>query len=148
MIPKSSSWVFGRELHFYQVGEEVGKYRGAYKVTQDLMAKYGSDRVVDTPITEYGFTGIGVGASQKGLRPIVEFMTWNFAMQVSLFHVQPHHSRPAITSSTVPPRPTTCPEARSSALWSSEVPTAPLLPSLLNTVNATPLGTPTVLVSR
>lgn len=84
-IPKSSSWVFGCELHSYQVGEEVGKYRGAYKVTQDLMAKYGSDRVVDTPITEYGFTGIGVGASQKGLRPIVEFMTWNFAMQVSLF---------------------------------------------------------------
>lgn len=88
-IPKSSSWVFGRELHFDQVGEEVGKYRGAYKVTQDLMAKYGSDRVVDTPITEYGFTGIGVGASQKGLRPIVEFMTWNFAMQVSLFFCSP-----------------------------------------------------------
>ncbi|KAK8814320.1 hypothetical protein WA158_008182 [Blastocystis sp. Blastoise] len=63
------------------LGEEVGKYRGAYKVTQDLISKYGANRVIDTPITEYGFTGIGVGASQKGLRPIVEFMTWNFAMQ-------------------------------------------------------------------
>lgn len=72
---------FARDPKVFIMGEEVGKYRGAYKVTQDLMAKYGSDRVVDTPITEYGFTGIGVGASQKGLRPIVEFMTWNFAMQ-------------------------------------------------------------------
>ena len=63
------------------VGEEVGKYRGAYKVSQDLFKKYGPDRVIDTPITEMGFAGLGIGAAQKGLRPIIEFMTFNFSMQ-------------------------------------------------------------------
>ena len=67
--------------YFYGVGEEVGKYRGAYKVSQDLYKKYGPERVIDTPITEMGFAGLGIGAAQKGLRPIVEFMTWNFSMQ-------------------------------------------------------------------
>jgi len=65
----------------FVIGEEVGQYQGAYKVTQGLLDEFGPTRVVDTPITEYGFTGLGVGAAFAGLRPIVEFMTWNFAMQ-------------------------------------------------------------------
>jgi pyruvate dehydrogenase E1 component beta subunit len=65
----------------FVLGEEVAQYHGAYKVTQGLLEEFGPARVVDTPITEYGFTGIGVGAAFAGLRPIVEFMTWNFALQ-------------------------------------------------------------------
>jgi pyruvate dehydrogenase E1 component beta subunit len=63
------------------IGEEVGQYQGAYKVTQGLLDEFGERRVVDTPITEYGFAGTGVGAAFAGLKPIVEFMTWNFALQ-------------------------------------------------------------------
>ena len=63
------------------MGEEVAEYQGAYKVTQGLLDEFGSKRVVDTPITEHGFAGVGVGAAFAGLRPIVEFMTFNFAMQ-------------------------------------------------------------------
>jgi pyruvate dehydrogenase E1 component beta subunit len=63
------------------MGEEVAQYQGAYKVTQGLLDEFGPTRVLDTPITEFGFTGIGVGAAFAGLRPIVEFMTWNFSMQ-------------------------------------------------------------------
>jgi pyruvate dehydrogenase E1 component beta subunit len=63
------------------MGEEVAEYQGAYKITKGLLQKYGPRRVRDTPITEAGFTGIGVGAAMQGLRPIVEFMTWNFSMQ-------------------------------------------------------------------
>ena len=63
------------------MGEEVGEYQGAYKVTQGLLEQFGPDRVIDTPITEHGFTGIGIGAAFSGLKPIVEFMTFNFAMQ-------------------------------------------------------------------
>jgi pyruvate dehydrogenase E1 component beta subunit len=63
------------------MGEEVAEYQGAYKVTQGLLQEFGSRRVVDTPITEHGFAGVGVGAAFVGLRPIVEFMTFNFAMQ-------------------------------------------------------------------
>jgi pyruvate dehydrogenase E1 component beta subunit len=65
----------------FVMGEEVGEYQGAYKITQGLLDEFGSRRVVDTPITEHGFAGIGVGAAFGGLRPIVEFMTFNFAMQ-------------------------------------------------------------------
>ena len=65
----------------FLMGEEVAYYNGAYKVSQGLLAEFGEKRVVDTPITEYGFAGIGVGAAFLGLRPIVEFMTFNFAMQ-------------------------------------------------------------------
>ncbi|KAG2644489.1 pyruvate dehydrogenase E1 component subunit beta-2, mitochondrial [Panicum virgatum] len=65
----------------FLMGEEVGEYQGAYKISKGLLDKYGPDRVLDTPITEAGFTGIGVGAAYQGLRPIVEFMTFNFAMQ-------------------------------------------------------------------
>lgn len=63
------------------MGEEVAEYQGAYKVTQGLLAEFGSDRVIDTPITEHGFAGLGVGAAFTGLKPIIEFMTFNFAMQ-------------------------------------------------------------------
>lgn len=65
----------------FVMGEEVGDYQGAYKVTQGLLQEFGARRVIDTPITEYGFAGIGVGAAFAGLRPIVEFMTFNFSMQ-------------------------------------------------------------------
>jgi pyruvate dehydrogenase E1 component beta subunit len=65
----------------FVMGEEVAEYQGAYKVTQGLLDEFGPARVIDTPITEYGFAGIGTGAAMAGLRPIVEFMTFNFAMQ-------------------------------------------------------------------
>jgi pyruvate dehydrogenase E1 component beta subunit len=65
----------------FVMGEEVAEYQGAYKVTQGLLEEFGGKRVIDTPITEYGFAGIGAGAAMGGLRPVVEFMTFNFAMQ-------------------------------------------------------------------
>lgn len=65
----------------FVMGEEVAEYQGAYKVTQGLLAEFGPQRVIDTPITEYGFAGIGAGAAMGGLRPVIEFMTFNFAMQ-------------------------------------------------------------------
>ncbi|WP_331374145.1 pyruvate dehydrogenase complex E1 component subunit beta [Sinorhizobium chiapasense] len=65
----------------FVMGEEVAEYQGAYKITQGLLQEFGPRRVVDTPITEHGFAGVGVGAAMTGLRPIVEFMTFNFAMQ-------------------------------------------------------------------
>jgi pyruvate dehydrogenase E1 component beta subunit len=61
------------------MGEEVGYYQGAYKVTEGLLERFGAERVVDTPIAEAGFAGVGVGAAMTGLRPIIEFMTWNFS---------------------------------------------------------------------
>jgi pyruvate dehydrogenase E1 component beta subunit len=70
-----------RDPSVFLLGEEVAEYQGAYKVSQGLLDEFGAKRIVDTPITEYGFTGLGVGAAMAGLRPIVEFMTWNFAMQ-------------------------------------------------------------------
>jgi pyruvate dehydrogenase E1 component beta subunit len=70
-----------RDGRVFVMGEEVAEYQGAYKVTQGLLAEFGPKRVIDTPITEYGFAGIGTGAAMGGLRPIVEFMTFNFAMQ-------------------------------------------------------------------
>lgn len=63
------------------MGEEVAEYQGAYKVTEGLLAEFGERRVIDTPITEHGFAGIAVGAAMTGLKPVVEFMTWNFGMQ-------------------------------------------------------------------
>jgi pyruvate dehydrogenase E1 component beta subunit len=70
-----------RDQDVFVMGEEVAEYQGAYKVTQGLLQEFGGKRVIDTPITEHGFTGLGVGAALAGLKPIVEFMTWNFAMQ-------------------------------------------------------------------
>ncbi|MGE7467895.1 pyruvate dehydrogenase complex E1 component subunit beta [Bosea sp. NPDC003192] len=70
-----------RDADVFVMGEEVAEYQGAYKVTQGLLQEFGARRVIDTPITEHGFAGIGVGAALTGLKPIVEFMTFNFAMQ-------------------------------------------------------------------
>ncbi|WP_284125553.1 pyruvate dehydrogenase complex E1 component subunit beta [Parerythrobacter aestuarii] len=70
-----------RDERVFVMGEEVAEYQGAYKVTQGLLDEFGPKRVIDTPITEYGFAGIGAGAAMGGLRPVVEFMTFNFAMQ-------------------------------------------------------------------
>ena len=70
-----------RDADVFVMGEEVAEYQGAYKVTQNLLQEFGAKRVIDTPITEHGFAGVGVGAALTGLRPIVEFMTFNFAMQ-------------------------------------------------------------------
>ena len=70
-----------RDELVFLMGEEVAEYQGAYKVSQGLLQEFGARRVIDTPITEHGFTGLGIGAAFDGLKPIVEFMTWNFAMQ-------------------------------------------------------------------
>ena len=70
-----------RDPDVFIMGEEVAEYQGAYKVTQGLLQEFGARRVIDTPITEHGFAGVGVGAAMTGLKPIVEFMTFNFAMQ-------------------------------------------------------------------
>ncbi|MDB5451172.1 MAG: pyruvate dehydrogenase subunit beta [Phenylobacterium sp.] len=70
-----------RDPDVFLMGEEVAQYQGAYKVSRDMLQEFGEKRVIDTPITEYGFTGLGVGAAMAGLKPIVEFMTFNFAMQ-------------------------------------------------------------------
>lgn len=70
----------GRDDRVFLMGEEVGVYNGAYKVSKGLLEEFGEMRVVDTPITELGFAGVGVGAAMVGLRPVIEFMTWNFAL--------------------------------------------------------------------
>lgn len=70
-----------RDGEVFVMGEEVAEYQGAYKVTQGLLDEFGEERVIDTPITEYGFAGVGCGAAMMGLKPVVEFMTFNFAMQ-------------------------------------------------------------------
>ncbi len=70
-----------RDKNVYLMGEEVAEYQGAYKVSQGLLDEFGAKRVIDTPITEHGFAGMAVGSAMNGLRPIVEFMTWNFGMQ-------------------------------------------------------------------
>ncbi len=69
-----------RDERVYLMGEEVAEYNGAYKVSQGMLAEFGPRRVIDTPISELGFAAVGVGSAQNGLRPIVEFMTWNFAV--------------------------------------------------------------------
>ena len=69
-----------RDDRVYLMGEEVAEYNGAYKVSQGMLAEFGPKRVIDTPISELGFTAVGVGSAQNGLRPVVEFMTWNFAV--------------------------------------------------------------------
>jgi pyruvate dehydrogenase E1 component beta subunit len=71
-----------RDESVFILGEEVAQYQGAYKVTKGLYQKYGDKRVIDTPITEMGFTGLAIGAALKNLKPVVEFMTINFSMQV------------------------------------------------------------------
>ena len=68
-----------RDDRVFLMGEEVGHYQGAYKVSEGLLDKFGERRVIDTPIAEAGFAGVGIGAAMVGLRPIIEFMTWNFS---------------------------------------------------------------------
>ena len=68
-----------KDERVFLMGEEVAEYNGAYKVSQGMLAEFGAKRVVDTPIAELGFAGIGVGAAMNGLRPIIEFMTFNFS---------------------------------------------------------------------
>ena len=80
-IRQAMSEEMNRDHEVFLMGEEVGEYDGAYKVSQGLLAEFGPRRVIDTPITEAGFTGVGIGAAFMGLKPIVEFMTFNFAMQ-------------------------------------------------------------------
>lgn len=75
-----------RDENVFVLGEDIAQYEGAYKVTRNLLAEFGPDRVLDTPISEYGFAGIAVGAAFMGLRPVVEFMTFNFGMQ-ALDHI-------------------------------------------------------------
>src|SRR6266850_8071097 len=69
-----------RDDRVFLMGEEVAEYNGAYKVSQGMLAEFGPKRVIDTPISELGFSGLAVGAAQNGLRPIIEYMTWNFAV--------------------------------------------------------------------
>src|SRR5688572_28033234 len=69
-----------RDHRVFLMGEEVGRYQGAFKVSQGLLERFGSARVVDAPISELGFTGLGIGAAMVGLRPVIEMMTWNFAI--------------------------------------------------------------------
>jgi len=69
-----------RDDRVFLMGEEVAEYNGAYKVSQGMLAEFGPKRVIDTPISELGFTAVGVGAAQNGLRPVLEFMTFNFAV--------------------------------------------------------------------
>src|SRR5262249_32226961 len=69
-----------RDANVFLMGEEVGHYQGAYKVSQGMLARFGERRVIDTPIAECGFAGIGIGAARVGLRPIIEFMTFNFSL--------------------------------------------------------------------
>src|SRR5258706_13763871 len=68
-----------RDPNVFLMGEEVGHYQGAYKVSEGMLEKFGEKRVIDTPIAEGGFAGVGIGAAMVGLRPIIEFMTWNFS---------------------------------------------------------------------
>ena len=79
-IREAMSEEMRRDERVLLMGEEVAEYNGAYKVSQGMLAEFGSKRVIDTPISELGFTAVAVGAAQNGLRPIVEFMTWNFAV--------------------------------------------------------------------
>src|ERR1700746_1662809 len=69
-----------RDESVFLIGEEVAQYNGAYKVSQGMLDEFGARRIIDTPIAELGFTGIGVGAAMNGLRPIIEFMTFNFSL--------------------------------------------------------------------
>ena len=119
-----------RDETVFVMGEEVAEYQGAYKVTRELLQEFGSRRVVDTPITEYGFAGIGCGAAMGGLKPIVEFMTWNFGMQA------------IITSSTPPPKRFICRAARCAARLCSAARTARPLAWARSTAMITLVGTP------
>lgn len=88
------------------MGEEVAQYQGAYKISKGLLDKFGPERVIDTPISEMGFTGLAVGASFMGLKPIIEFMTWNFALQ-AIDQIINSCAKGALLVRRVPARPLT-----------------------------------------
>ncbi|MFN2429741.1 MAG: alpha-ketoacid dehydrogenase subunit beta, partial [Cryomorphaceae bacterium] len=79
-VKEAMSEEMRRDERVFLMGEEVAEYNGAYKASKGMLDEFGSRRVIDTPISELGFSGIAVGAAMNGLRPIVEFMTWNFAI--------------------------------------------------------------------
>ena len=79
-IAEAMSEEMRRDERIFLMGEEVAEYNGAYKASKGMLEEFGAKRVIDTPIAELGFTGIGVGAAMNGLRPIIEFMTFNFSM--------------------------------------------------------------------
>ena len=118
-----------RDPDIFILGEEVAQYHGAYKVTQGLLEEFGPDRVYDFPITEHGFAGLGVGAALAGLKPIVEFMTWNFAMQATDHIVN--------SAAETPPRPA----GRCVCRSSSAAPTVRPCASPRSTARITPPGT-------
>jgi pyruvate dehydrogenase E1 component beta subunit len=117
-----------RDDDVFVMGEEVAQYNGAYKVTRGLLDRFGERRVIDTPITEMGFTGLATGAAFHGLKPVLEFMTFNFAMQ-------------ALTILSTPlPKPTTCPVVNKDVTLLSEVLMGLLLVLQHNTRNVMLLG--------
>ncbi len=120
-----------RDDKVFVMGEEVAEYQGAYKITQGLLQEFGAKRVVDTPITEHGFAGVGVGAAFTGLRPIVEFMTFNFAMQ-AIDQIINSAAKTLYMSG-----------GHSAARSCSAAPTAPRPGSAPSTATTTPPGTPT-----
>ena len=85
-VAEAMSEEMRRDKDVFLMGEEVAEYNGAYKASKGMLDEFGPERVIDTPIAELGFASIAVGAAMNGLRPIVEFMTWNFAMQ-SIDHI-------------------------------------------------------------
>ena len=110
-----------RDERVFLMGEEVAEYNGAYKVSQGMLDEFGEKRVIDTPIAELGFAAIAVGAAQNGLRPIVEFMTWNFAVlpldQIlntasKMLAMRAATSSPPCSASTPRPAPTRCSRCR------------------------------------
>ena len=82
-VAEAMSEEMRRDERVFLIGEEVAEYNGAYKASKGMLEEFGARRVIDTPIAELGFTGIAVGAAMNGLRPIVEYMTWNFAVLAS-----------------------------------------------------------------
>ena len=115
----------------FLIGEEVAQYQGAYKISQGLLDEFGPKRIIDTPITEHGFTGMAVGAAMDGLRPIVEFMTFNFAMQ-AIDHIINSASKTLYT----------CRAARWAVPSSSAAPTVLHPASARSTARITQAGTP------
>jgi pyruvate dehydrogenase E1 component beta subunit len=127
-----------RDPSVFLIGEEVGQYQGAYKISQGLLEEFGEKRVVDTPITEYGFTGLAVGAAFAGLKPIVEFMTFNFSLQaidhiinsaaktlyMSAARTAPPPGWPPSTARTLPPGTARSPASRSSSPMQRPTPRA------------------------
>ncbi len=122
-----------RDKDVFVMGEEVAEYQGAYKVTQGLLQEFGAKRVIDTPITEHGFAGLGIGAALAGLKPVVEFMTFNFAMQA-----MDQLINSAAKTSLYVGRPDGLPDRVSGAEWRGRARGRPAQPGLFGVVLAHP----------